>query len=114
VAQSVVAFFSEERNLDMLNRLLNAGVVPIVPERPHSASGELKGKTFVFTGTISMPRNEAKLMVERAGGKVSSSVSKKTDYVVAGEDPGSKLDKARSLGVNVISEAEFTQLFARA
>jgi DNA ligase (NAD+) len=67
----------------------------------------LKGKTFVFTGRISMPREEAKDLVERLGGKVASSVSKRTDYVVAGEDPGSKYEQAQKLGVHILDEQAF-------
>ena len=70
----------------------------------------LAGKTFVFTGRISIPREEAKRKVEQLGGRVSSSVTKKTDYVVAGEEPGSKLEKAHKLGVKVIDEEEFMKM----
>ena len=73
----------------------------------------LAGKTFVITGTLEKySRDEAKRMIEDAGGKVSGSVSKKTDYVVAGDDPGSKLDKARELGVKVVGEKELDELLA--
>ena len=76
------------------------------PEAPQ----DLAGKTFVFTGTISLPRAQAEDLVKRRGGKVSSSVSKKTDYVVAGEEPGSKYDNAKKLGVKILSEEEFKEL----
>ena len=72
-----------------------------------ATEAKLEGQTFVFTGRISMPREEAKTIVERLGGKVASSVSKKTDYVVAGEEAGSKREKAEKLGVKTIDEAEF-------
>ncbi len=111
VAQSVSAFFREPRNMEMVGRFLKAGVnlVPLegVSGRPETA---LTGKTVVFTGTISLPRADAKMAVERAGGKVTESVSQKTDYVVAGDQPGSKLDKAVGLGVKILSEDEFRAL----
>jgi len=111
VAQSVAAFFGEDKNRYMIGRLLDAGVVPVPLEGASPGSGApLTGKTVVFTGAISVPRADAKKAVERAGGSVTGSVSRKTDYVVAGDDPGSKLDKARELGVRIISEAEFREL----
>jgi DNA ligase (NAD+) len=74
----------------------------------------LAGKTFVLTGTLARrTREEAKAMIEAAGGKVSGSVSKKTDYVVAGADPGSKIDKAREFGVEVIGEADLEEMTAK-
>jgi len=73
----------------------------------------LEGKTFVFTGRIAMPREDAKGIVERFGGKVASSVSKRTDYVVAGEEAGSKLDKAVRLGVKIIDEGMFLRLIKK-
>jgi DNA ligase (NAD+) len=111
VAQSVVDFFGEPNNLDMVKRLLHAGVKPTPPATPSRAEETpLSGKTVVFTGTISLPREEAKKAVLAAGGNVSGAVSRKTDYVVAGDEPGSKLDKARELGVRVLTEAEFREL----
>ena len=111
VAQSVSAFFREPRNMDMISRFLKAGVNPLPLE---GVSGRLEtplsGKTVVFTGTISLPRAEAKTAVEKAGGKVTESVSRKTDYVVAGDQPGSKFDKAKELGVPILTEEEFREL----
>ena len=79
--------------------------------REEPVSSELKGKTFVLTGTLpSLTRSEAKKRIEEAGGKVSSSVSSKTAYVVAGEDAGSKLTKAEQLGITILSEDEFVAL----
>jgi DNA ligase (NAD+) len=111
VAQSVAAFFREPHNRDMIHRLFAAGVSPVPPTSisPREAT-PLTGKTVVFTGAISMERSEAKKAVEAAGGKVSGSVSGKTDYVVAGESPGSKLGRARELGVNIINEDDFRKL----
>ena len=110
VAQSVVTFFSEPRNAQMIERLMSAGISLYM--RPETSSGttSLQGKNFVFTGSLSIPRNDAKKIVEASGGSVGSSVTRKTDYVVAGEDPGSKLEKAREFGVKIISEDEFKAL----
>ncbi|MCX5873550.1 MAG: NAD-dependent DNA ligase LigA [Deltaproteobacteria bacterium] len=108
VAQSLVTFFSEPTNVRMIERLISAGVSPsLADEYSVTTASPLFGKTVVFTGSISIPRNDAKKIVETAGGSVGSSVTKKTDFVVVGEDPGSKLDKARELRVRVISEEEF-------
>ncbi len=103
VAQSIHEFFAEPRNRQMVERLRKAGL-QFEQARRRTASGPLAGKTFVLTGTLSITRDEAQQRIEEAGGKVTSSVSKKTDYVVAGADPGSKLGKARSLGVQVLDE----------
>lgn len=109
VAQSVINFFASPRNREILDQLLATGVTP--REENKRSGGPLAGKTFVFTGAlIRFGRKEAQELVERHGGRASGSVSKKTDYVVAGNDAGSKLDKARELGVAVLSEEEFEQL----
>ena len=113
VTLSVHDFFREPRNIRMIERLTEIGVKPVPIDKPaadESEGGPFLGKTVVFTGTISIARSEAKKAVESLGGKVSGSVSKKTDYVVAGENPGSKLDKARQLGVTIITEDEFREM----
>jgi DNA ligase (NAD+) len=110
VAQSIISFFQDERNREMIRKLREAGV-QIIEEVSPQRAGALAGKTFVFTGTLkTLTRGQAEALVKAAGGRVSSSVSRKTDYVVAGEEPGSKLQKARELGVTVLSEEEFLKL----
>jgi len=110
VAESIVEFFSESANRKVLERLRKAGV-NMTEERKKPKSAKLAGKTFVFTGELShRSREEAGELVKSHGGKVSSSVSKKTDYVVVGSEPGSKYDKARSLGVTILDEAAFEKL----
>lgn len=112
IATSIVEFFSSRENRALLRRLEKAGVRPQAPEKP--ASKILAGKIFVFTGALKgLSRTEAERMVEELGGHASSAVSKKTDYVVAGDGPGSKLDKARALGVKVITEDDFLKLSRR-
>jgi len=112
VADSVVNFFQSQRNREILHKLREAGVSPKEEER--RAGGPLSGKTFVFTGALTrFSRKEAQEMVERLGGRAAGSVSKKTDYVVAGEEAGSKLDKARELGVGVLSEEAFLEMMAK-
>ncbi|CUU03971.1 DNA ligase (NAD+) [Candidatus Thermokryptus mobilis] len=110
IAESVYKFFHDERNLELIRRLKEAGLnFEVKPEE--KAKKKLAGKTFVFTGTLkNFTREEAKEKVEELGGKVSNSVSRKTDYVVVGENPGSKYDKARQLGVRIITEEEFLEL----
>jgi len=111
MAKSVVSFFADEDNRKLLEKLKLFGVSAVSREETE-ISGKLSGKTFVLTGTLEgIPRNEAKEMITRAGGRVSGSVSKKTDYVVAGEEPGSKLEKAEKLGVKIVSKEEFLKLF---
>jgi DNA ligase (NAD+) len=109
VAQNVAAYFSDADNAAVLDRLLAAGVTWPAIVAP-SASGELSGKTFVLTGTLtSMSREAAGEAIQKLGGKVSGSVSKKTDYVVAGAEAGSKLKKAQQLGIAVLDEAAFLE-----
>ncbi|GAM08969.1 DNA ligase [Geobacter sp. OR-1] len=106
VARSITGFFSEPANREVLAALSAAGVTPAAREK--KVGGRFTGLTFVFTGSLSrFTRDEAKRMVEGEGGHAAGSVSKKTSYVVAGEEAGSKLDKARELGVRVLTEEEF-------
>lgn len=109
VADSVVEFFSDEKNKNLLEKLKARGVVPQNADS-ETVSDKLKNKTFVITGTLSKPRNDFEAIIKSMGGKVSSSVSKKTDYVLCGENPGSKFDKATSLGVIILNEVEFKNL----
>jgi len=111
VSESIRQFFHERRNRELVERLRQAGLTFEHQIKQKKTSGPLAGKVFVLTGTLpNLAREEAKARIESAGGKVTSSVSKKTDYVVAGADPGSKLDKANSLGVAVIGEPELLAL----
>ncbi len=113
VAASIRSFAEEPRNRELVTKLAEAGVnmASQQPEPASAAAGPLAGKTFVLTGTLAtMTREEAAAEIERRGGKVSGSVSKKTSYLVVGEDAGSKLDKAKSLGVTTLSEEEFREL----
>jgi len=103
VAVHICNFFSEPHNNDVIDQLLEAGIRP--QEQKAAEQSPLKGKTFVLTGTLaSLTRDQAKELLEAGGAKVSGSVSKKTDYVVAGEEAGSKLTKARDLGIMVLDE----------
>ena len=109
IAESIREFFDEPRNRELIKRLRDAGLTFAGKKRERGT--KLAGKTFVLTGTLAKySRDEAKKLIEDAGGRVSGSVSKKTDYVVAGSDAGSKLDKAKELGVLVIEEAEMEKL----
>jgi DNA ligase (NAD+) len=109
VAASVVRFFRDKKNRESIERLKKAGVKVIEPRV--RARGKLADKVFVFTGTLqSYGREEVRSLVERLGAKTASSVSKKVDFVVAGEDPGSKVDKAKELGVKILTEEEFKKM----
>ena len=106
IAESVYVFLHDPANSREIERLLER-VKPRAPEqRQSSASDRLAGKSFVLTGTLSKPRPRVQEKIEAAGGKVTSSVSKKTDYLVAGDNPGSKRERAERLGVNIITESE--------
>jgi len=114
VASRIRAFFAEHHNLEVIQRLIDSGVVwqeadPV----PTAGHGSLSGKTFVLTGTLStMTRNEAKDKIQAAGGKVTGSVSKKTDFVVAGDKAGSKLTKAQKLQITILNEVELEKLLS--
>lgn len=109
-ASNIYEFFKQEQTIDMINKLKEAGVNMKINEE-EGIDNRFDGKTFVLTGSLSKyTRNEVSNLIEKFGGKTSSSVSKKTDYVLAGEDAGSKLIKAQSLGVTIISEEEFEKL----
>ena len=104
VAQAIVEFFAVEKNLQLVRDLESLGLTLTAEKKVTTST--LEGLTFVLTGTLpNLTREVAKEKIERAGGRVSGSVSKKTNYVVAGEEAGSKLDKANSLGVAVVDEA---------
>ena len=109
MADSVYEFFHNEENLKMLDELKSLGINPTADVT--AKSDKLGGKTFVLTGTLqNMTRDEASELIKQNGGKTSSSVSKKTDYVLAGENAGSKLDKAQNLGVIILTEDEFLEM----
>jgi DNA ligase (NAD+) len=110
VAESVYEFFHNDKNVSVIEGLLAAGVKPELPKKT-KARGKLAGKTIVVTGTLeNFSRGQAEQAIRDAGGKATSSVSKNTDFVLAGENPGSKLDKAKQLGVKVIGEKEFMEM----
>jgi DNA ligase (NAD+) len=110
VAESIANYFKQERNRHILDQLFDSGITLETTDR--MATGELQDQVFVLTGALqNFTRSQAKALIEAAGGKVSGSVSGNTDYIVAGESPGSKLTRAKELGVTVIDEAAFKKLF---
>jgi DNA ligase (NAD+) len=109
VAQALVDWFADKNNKKLLDNLLKQ-VEIIKVASIEKSSGKLTGQSFVLTGTLSMPRDEAKDKIRALGGDISESVSAKTSYLVAGDNPGSKLGKAQNLGVKVLSEKEFASL----
>jgi DNA ligase (NAD+) len=113
VAQSVRDWFDDPGNAALCERLTAAGVQTKTEKTAQLADERFAGKLFVLTGTLAaFSRDEARAAIEARGGRVTSSVSKKTDYVVAGAEAGSKLDKAKELGVKVIDEAAFEEMMA--
>ena len=111
MAKSIREYFGDAKNRAVIGELLDAGVGPEPPSKSGKSKGKLAGKTVVVTGTLeNFSRAEAEQAVREAGGKASGSVSKKTDFVLAGENPGSKLDKAQKLDVRVIDEREFVRM----
>jgi len=113
IAESIYRFYREPHNLKILRKLEQAGVLPVAGK--HATSRALAGKTFVFTGSLKgFSREKAKEIVVSLGGTATSTVSKKTDYVIAGEDPGSKYEKAKSMGVAILDEEGFLKLIGEA
>jgi len=109
MAESIYEYFRDKKNAAVIKDLFAAGVKPPTPQK--SRTRKLAGKTFVVTGTLeSFSRQQAEAEIKQAGGKASSSVSKKTDYLLAGQSPGSKLQKAQNLGVKIITEKEFLEM----
>jgi DNA ligase (NAD+) len=116
IASSLESFFQEAHNREVIDRLRRLGLT-ITTERGHDAgrSRFLEGKVFVFTGGLSrLSRDDAKRRVEEMGGRITSSMSKHTDYVVVGVDPGSKLDDAKRLGITTLTESDFLALLEQA
>jgi DNA ligase (NAD+) len=110
IAESVITFFSHQKNRDLIDQLREAGL-QFQAEEKEQLSARLEGKKFVITGTLpSMSRSEVKKLIEKHGGKTTSSVSKNTDYLLSGDSPGSKFDKAEKLGVPILKEEDFMQL----
>ncbi|MCI0614421.1 NAD-dependent DNA ligase LigA, partial [bacterium] len=107
----IAEFFSIEQNRNLIKKLKAHGLLANQPPRKKSKGSKLSGLTFVITGTLAKyKRDEAKSLIEDLGGKVTSSVSKSTDYLVCGENPGSKLDNAKKHGVKILDETAFEKL----
>jgi DNA ligase (NAD+) len=111
VAEAVYAYFHDETSRAIIDKLISFGVNPEEKKPKEVGHQPFAGKTFVVTGTLrNYKRSEVEALIRRLGGKAAGSVSKKTDYLLAGEEAGSKLEKARRLGVKVLSEKEFGEL----
>lgn len=110
IAQNIIDFFADKDNLKEIDKLLKHGI-EIKTMTNSNEKTALTDKTFVLTGTLpSLTRDEATKLIEKAGGRTSSSVSKNTDYVLAGEQAGTKLDKAKELGITIIDEEQFRKM----
>ncbi len=111
MADSICEYFGDEKNSSVIKEMFDAGIKPLQPQKMRS--DKLAGKTFVVTGTLeNFSRQQAEAAIKQAGGKTSSSISKKTDYLLAGQSPGSKLQKAQNLGVKIITEKEFSEMIS--
>lgn len=111
IAKSIVDYFSDENNINLINRLKDLNLnMRYLGEEVNTSNENINGKTFVITGTLSRPRDEIKEEIEGLGGNVTGSVTKKTDYVIAGEKAGSKLTKATELGIRVLTEEEYNNM----
>ena len=111
IAESIVSFFRQQQNLKIIEKLRAAGVNFRTEVKKIEGKPEFEGKTFVLTGKLqSFSRDQARQIIEKFGGRVSSSVSRSTDIVIVGEDPGSKLDDTRKFGIKTINEDEFKKL----
>ena len=111
IAKSIVDYFSDEKNINLINRLKDLNLnMRYLGEEVNTSNENINGKTFVITGTLSRPRDEIKEEIEGLGGNVTGSVTKKTDYVIAGEKAGSKLTKATELGIRVLTEEEYNNI----
>ena len=111
IGDSIIKYFEDEQNIKEINKLKELGVN--TEYKNNESSNILEGKVFVLTGTLpTLTRDEAKEMIENSGGVVTSSVSKKTDYILLGENPGSKYDKGKELGITMLNEEEFKKMFA--
>lgn len=111
IAKSIVDYFSDEKNINLINRLKDLNLnMRYLGEEVNTSNENINGKTFVITGTLSRPRDEIKEEIESLGGNVTGSVTKKTDYAIAGEKAGSKLTKANELGIKVLTEEEYNNM----
>ena len=111
IAKSIVDYFNDEKNINLINRLKNLNLnMRYLGEEVNTSNENINGKTFVITGTLSRPRDEIKEEIEGFGGNVTGSVTKKTDYVIAGEKAGSKLTKANEFGIRVLTEEEYNNM----